>query len=777
MKKEWADSHYIHTVMNREYKYIAHVRKDGEGEWQTHDLGRHLFDTAAKAKEFAASFNSGDWADLSGLWHDLGKFLKDWQTYLCKKTGYDENAHIEGYGGRPNHSTTGAVLSLEKFRSFPAGRILAYIIAGHHVGLPDWFPDEAGGDLQNRLFDTMSNKVKIGELDEIKQVEQTMAYLSASMPKTYPLGCSSPSEAEKNSEYLHLWIRMLFSCLVDADFLDTELFMTPGDGKKRGKYPGLQELSSRFDKYMEEKQKKATPTLINKVRADVLKICRSKAGLTPGFFSLTVPTGGGKTLSSMAFVLEHALKYGKQRIIMAIPYTSIIEQTASVYRDAFGENAVLEHHSNIDPDKEDHKSRLASENWDAPIVVTTNVQLFESLFASRTSACRKLHNIVNSVIILDEAQMLAPEYLKPVLSVLQGLVKHFGVTVIFCTATQPALNAKIGSGLAVFEGLPPAMEIIDNPEKYFEELKRVEVTLQNISARSEWQAIADELKNYKQALCVVNTRKDCRDLHKLMPEGTIHLSANMCGEERSEMIAVIKKKLGNGDAIRVISTQLVEAGVDIDFPVVYRALCGIDSIVQAAGRCNREGRLNKEGKMGKVVVFVPPKSAPPGLLRKGEDAARGILHDQAAVELTPELYNRYFKQFYASINDFDKPKFIERLVKGVPDCVFQFRTFAQDFKLIDDTAQSGIIVWYEGKSRNSLELIDLLRRNGPEPWLLRKLQRFIVNVPLPVFDKLAWGDYIEDIHGYWVQKASGLYKPGVGLLPDSAEWGEEMFVF
>ncbi|MBU4305525.1 MAG: CRISPR-associated helicase Cas3' [Candidatus Omnitrophica bacterium] len=764
--------------MNKPPAYVAHVQKESDGEsWRLHDLEDHLRCVAERAKEFAASFNSGDWAELAGLWHDLGKFLKDWQAYLCKKTGYDEDAHIEGYGGRPNHSSAGAVLSLEKFRGSPAGRLLAYVIAGHHAGLPDWAPDEAGGDLQNRLFDTISHKIKAGELDEIRQIAQTMAYLSASMPKTFPLGCSSPPEAVKSAEYLHLWIRMLFSCLVDADFLDTEEFMTPENAKKRGIYSGLQEFSSRFDKYMEQKEKNAAPAAINKARAEILKICRAKAKLTPGFFSLTVPTGGGKTLSSMAFALEHALKYGKQRIIMAIPYTSIIEQAAAVYREVFGEEAVLEHHSNLDPDKEDHKSRLASENWDMPIVVTTNVQLFESLFSGRTSVCRKLHNIVNSVIILDEAQMLAPEYLKPVLSVLRGLVKHFGVTVIFCTATQPALSAKIGSGLAVFEGLPPATEIIDTPEKYFEELKRVEITLPNISACSEWRTVADDLKNYKQALCVVNTRKDCRDLHKLMPEGTIHLSANMCGEERSEIIAVIKKKLDGGDSIRVISTQLVEAGVDIDFPVVYRALAGIDSIAQAAGRCNREGRLNDEGRLGKVVVFVPPKKAPVGLLRKGEDAARSILGDQAMLEMTPELFKEYFKSFYGAVNDFDKPKFIERLVQGVPECAFQFRTFAQDFKLIDDTAQRGIIVWYEGKTRNSLELIGLLRRNGPEPWLLRKLQRFIVNVPLPVFNKLAQGDYIEDLHGYWVQKATGLYKSGVGLLPDSADWDRETFIF
>lgn len=763
--------------MNRKYKYIAHARKNEQGEWQTYDLGRHLYDTAAKAKEFAQSFENGDWVEIAALWHDLGKFLSAWQAYIRRQTGYDEEAHIEGCGGRPNHSTAGAILVFERFKLHPIARILAYIIAGHHAGLPDWNPDSAGGDLVNRLYQNpLNGDLDVRELNQIKLIDETKSCITAVLPKSAPLGIKSQEDMERNREHFHLWIRMLFSCLVDADFLDTEAFMSPGNASKRGRFPSIEKLSDKFTHYMEIKQRDSPETPINLLRREILKQCRNKAELPPGFFSLTVPTGGGKTLSSMAFALKHALKHGKQRIIMAIPYTSIIEQTASVYRDAFGDDAVLEHHSNIDPDKETHKSRLASENWDAPIIVTTNVQLFESLFASRTSHCRKLHNIVNSVIILDEAQMLAPEYLKPVLSVLQGLVKHFGVTVIFCTATQPALNAKIGSGLAVFEGLPPAMEIIDNSEKYFEELKRVEVTLPDELIPSDWQTVADELANYEQALCVVNTRKDCRDLHKLMPEGTIHLSANMCGEERSEIIAVIKKKLDDGDSIRVISTQLVEAGVDIDFPVVYRALAGIDSIAQAAGRCNREGLLNDEGRLGKVIVFVPPKPAPPGLLRKGEDAAKGIIRGQTKLELTPELYNRYFKTFYESVNDFDKAKFLERLVQGVPDCAFQFRTFAQNFKMIDDTAQRGIIVWYEGKTRNSFELIDQLRRNGPEPWLLRKLQCFIVNIPLPVFDKLERGDYIEDIHGYWAQKASGLYKPGVGLLPDSAQWDMEMFV-
>ncbi|MFH1856103.1 MAG: CRISPR-associated helicase Cas3' [Candidatus Omnitrophota bacterium] len=765
--------------MDKKIEYIAHVKKNEQGEWQTHDLARHLSDTAVKAKEFAQLFKNSDWVETAALWHDLGKFLPAWQAYIRKQTGYDEEAHIEGYGGRPNHSTAGAVLSFERFKLHPIARVLAYIIAGHHAGLPDWNPDPAtGGDLVNRLYQNpLDGKIDLREINQIKLADEAKFYITESLPKSAPLGINSREDMGYNREHFHLWVRMLFSCLVDADFLDTEGFMTPENASKRGQFPSIEKLSDRFTHYMEKKQRNSPETPINLLRREIFKQCRDKAELSPGFFSLTVPTGGGKTLSSMAFALKHALKHDKQRIIMAIPYTSIIEQTASVYRDVFGDEAVLEHHSNIDPDKEDHKSRLASENWDAPVIVTTNVQLFESLFASRASHCRKLHNIVNSIIILDEAQMFPPEYLKPVLSVLRGLVERFGVTVILCTATQPSLNGKIGSGQAVFEGLPEATEIIDNPSKYFESLKRVEITLPEIMSPIDWQTVANDLIKYEQALCVVNTRKDCRDLHKLMPEGTIHLSANMCGEERSEIIAEIKEKLKNGEPIKVISTQLVEAGVDIDFPVVYRALAGIDSIAQAAGRCNREGSLNTEGCLGKVVVFVPPKPAPVGLLRKGEDAAKGIIRGQTKLEMTPKLFKQYFKSFYGAVNDFDKPKFIERLVRGVPECAFQFRTFARNFKLIDDTVQRGIIIWYEGKSRNSLELIDLLRRNGPEPWLLRKFQRFIVNVPLPVFNKLAQGDYIEDIHGYWVQKASGLYKPGVGLLPDSGEWKAEEFIF
>ncbi|TAL31744.1 MAG: CRISPR-associated endonuclease Cas3'' [Spirochaetes bacterium] len=768
---------------------IAHVKRDDTGEWKTQTLREHLDGVAILAKGFAEAFGSGDWAEVAGYWHDLGKYLPEWQKYIRKETGYDEGAYIETQKGRPNHSTAGAVLSFKLFeeavknreKAKTIARIIAYLVSGHHAGLPDWYPDYAGGDLQNRIF--KDGVLWTEELNRIKTEPDSKEFIEKNLPVTSPLGIPDPMTQKEN---FHLWIRMLFSCLVDADYLDTEAFMKPERAELRGKYPTLKELKHRFDSFMDNKRREAKDNSINWERNAILQSCREKAKIEPGIFSLNVPTGGGKTLSSMAFALEHAIKHDKQRIIMAIPYTSIIEQTAKVYKYGtddekeiekvlktgtwlFGENAVLDHHSNIDPDKESPASILSTENWDAPVIVTTNVQLFESLFASRPSNCRKLHNIINSVIILDEAQMLPPEYLRPILSMLQGLVDHFRVTVVLCTATQPTLEGKIGSQGTAFQGLKSVRPIIDGPEVLSKSFKRVTIEPPtDLNSRSSWDDVANELNHYPQVICIVNKRNDCRDLHALMPEGTIHLSALMCGEERSEIISNIKTALREGKPVKVISTQLVEAGVDIDFPIVYRALAGMDSIAQAAGRCNREGKLNAMGELGKVVVFNPPKSAPVGLLRKGEDASKSLLRQRSKIELKPELFTEYFNAFYAAVNDFDKAKFKTCLVDESEEFKFQFRTFAHEFRLIDDQAQKGIIIWYEGKNHSSLKLIDELKNYGPSQSLARKLQRFTVTVPIRILQKLVNEGFVsdEESNGYFVQTSDGLYKKGLGLMYD-----------
>ena len=774
-------------------EYIAHVRKKEDENWDSPQLLKdHLEGTAELAAKFATSFGNEDWGKLLGLWHDLGKYVPWWQKNRIRKiSGYDTEAHIETENEMVNHSEAGTVwaFKLAEEGKIPAflARALSYAVAGHHVGLPDWFQygkDCAHGNpLPNRVYqDSEEKKLYLKDLDQIFRIEEAFPFLRSPFPSSTPFGVKPPNTI--TSEAYHLWIRMLYSCLVDADFLDTEQYMNPEKGNLRRGYDSLESLKMRFDAFMDEKTASAPDTPVNRHRNKILMMCREKADLKPGFFTLTVPTGGGKTLSSMAFALSHALKYGQKRIIYAIPYTSIIEQNAKVFKYGtddnekiknlpankmlFGEHNIIEHHSNLDPEKETALNRLASENWDAPIIVTTNVQLFESLFASKSSRCRKLHNIAHSIIILDEAQMLPPEHLKPILSTLKNLVRYLGVTVIFCTATQPALTGKIGSGEAVFSGIENCTEIMDSPEILAKKLGRITFNFpQKPWEPRTWEDLAEELAKHKQVLCIVNTRKNCRDLHKLMPEGTIHLSALMCPEERSEAISRIKKDLREGKPTRVISTQLVEAGVDIDFPTVYRAIGGMDSIAQAAGRCNREGCLEENGR---VVIFFPPDPSPKGFLLQGENSTKEMLQTRDIKVLKPEDFTNYFRLFYAKTHTFDSADFQRHLLDNAREFQFQFRTFDKNFNLIDDTAYRSIIVLYEGKEKNSSKLIDQLRYAGPSRTLLRKLQRFSVSLPAYEIETLQRKRMVEEIEGYLVQTSPELYRPGLGLILDEEEW-------
>jgi CRISPR-associated endonuclease/helicase Cas3 len=566
---------------------------------------------------------------------------------------------------------------------------------------------------------------------------------------------------------LHLWLRMLFSCLVDADFLDTEAFMDGDKAATRSGYPDLPGLMNDFNQFMANKSASAEATSVNIIRADILRQCYEKAEFAPGLFSLTVPTGGGKTLSGMAFALSHAVKHEKKRIIYVIPYTSIIEQTANIFREIFGDN-VVEHHANLDPDKEDARSRLATENWDAPIIVTTNVQFFESLFAARTSRCRKLHNIVNSVVVLDEAQLLPPEFLQPIADVMNQLASHYGVTFVLSTATQPALGSFQPFGGKPFRGLDNVREIMDDPDILYQQLKRVEVSIpENLQTPRDWQSIATELLQHPSVLCIVSRRDDARELHRLMTandegKATLHLSALMCGEHRSRVIADIKSRLQRNEPVRVISTQLVEAGVDLDFPVVYRALAGLDSIAQAAGRCNREG---KQDGLGRVVVFVPPKLAPPGLLRQAAQISVSLLSDGQGDVLARSLAKQFFEHLYVRAPSLDKFGIHELLTQDARDVQIQLRTVAEKFRLIDDSAYQTILVRYG----DSAKWLDMLEKEGPQRWLMRKLQRYSVNIPKRLFLQLEQrGDVQESkkLQGFFVQIGDTLYDKTLGVVFD-----------
>ena len=747
-----------------------------------HLLEAHLQSVAAMAAEFSEAFEPGAtsqrWAYLAGLWHDLGKYRPGFQHYL--RLGDNPNAHIEGkVGGREKtHSAAGALWAIQTLGKSHgedgklAARVLAYLIAGHHAGLGDW---------NSGLSERLNSPDSVTELSEARAANPPEAILSHGdfVPslKTIPGG----------PDGFALWVRLLFSCLIDADFLDTEAHFDAGKPAHRGGFPSLSQMQVAFDAHMARTAMAAEFTLVNTLRADVLRQCREKAALASGIFSLTVPTGGGKTLSSLAFALNHAQTHGKRRVIYAIPYTSIIEQTADVFRKVFktlGAEVLIEHHSQADAAEKDEtaRSRLACENWDAPLVVTTNVQLFESLFAAKTSRCRKLHNIVNSVIVLDEAQQLPPEFLQPILDTLNLLVKHYGVTVVLCTATQPALNTTdYFDATNNLRGLENVCEIIDNPDALFDALKRVEVVLpKDWITPTPWADTAAQLAAEDCVLAIVSTRKAARELQRLLPPGTLHLSALMCGAHRKTVIKHIKARLeAKRDGhdllpLRVVSTQLIEAGVDIDFPVVYRTLAGLDSIAQAAGRCNREGRL--VGK-GRVVVFVPPDPPPLGHLRKGAQACISSLHGQHADPLARDLFATYFRQFYSTV-DLDGKKIVPMLKVEPKTLSVQFRSAADAFRLIDDHDSASVVVRYTAHRDKIEKLLGILAAKGPARWLMRSLQRYTVSIHKRVADRmLTQGSLTLPIPGLYVQvDADNLYDSILGFKPDDDLYNPGGFV-
>lgn len=747
---------------------VAHIRKLDSGDWLVHPLDHHLSDVGELAAEFAKPFGATTWANLAGLWHDLGKYQAAFQRRIKSETGYDPEAHLEGSVERQPHSTAGALHALNFFG--PTGRLLAYAIAGHHTGLPDWAPDGGiGSEGGNR-----SLQARLATATE--ELAQSLIGLGSPLPDWLEL---SPPEVHipGGKEGLALWQRLMFSCLVDADFLDTEAFMDPALGTRRSQSTvSVSDLTVSLTQHLEALASQVSASEVNRIRTEVLLHCRKAAELEPGLFSLTVPTGGGKTLSSLAFALEHAARWQKRRVIYAIPFTSIIEQTADVFRRVFQQwpDVVLEHHSNLYPERETPQNRLWAENWDAPLVVTTNVQLFESLFAAKPSQCRKLHNLVNSVLVLDEAQQLPREYLAPVLHVLSLLTQHYGVTVLLCTATQPTLGEQrdpFGRALPN-KGLSGVREIMPDPKSLSQKLRRVEVKpLADWQTRSSWTDVATQLMRHDCALAIVNRRADCRTFYELLPpdSGRVHLSALMCGQHRSDVIAQIKQRLqarrdGDTTPLRVVSTQLVEAGIDLDFPVVFRAMAGLDSVAQAAGRCNREGLLASPGQ---VLVFNPEQPAPLGLLRQGEDTARELLVSGEVTDpLAPKAFRLYFERLYTK-GDLDKHGILTLEQRNADRCEIPFRTVASKFRLIEDEGASVIVPYIPLGTTESpvYEWLEALKADTQARWAYRKLQRYTVNLPETLLKAMLAAGDLEPIAGFYLAKR---YDSDIGLvLPDT----------
>lgn len=677
-------------------KYLAH--KNGERE-QT--VKEHLTGTVQLAGTFAAKFGKEDWGYCSGMLHDIGKYSVEFQ----KKIQEECNIQVD-------HSTAGARVCREKGGLYPN---LEYCIAGHHAGLPDY------GSVQDQASEpTLCGRRK-------KKIKDYHAYQNEiEIPPLTSLPFD-PMKTKNPHFAMSVFIRMLYSCLVDADFLDTERFMQEGKAE-RDSGETIEILLEKLEDYISSWLQNTELDTINGRRTEILKACLESGRRERGLFRLTVPTGGGKTVASLAFALRHAVEHHMDRVIYVIPYTSIIEQNAQVFRDILGEQNILENHCNVEYESEEElrSYQLAAENWDKPVVVTTNVQFFESLFGNKSSKCRKLHNIANSVIIFDEAQMLPNDYLKPCIAMIEELLKNYRSSIVLCTATQPALQD-------LFQNEWQAAELCPRMEEQFTFFKRT--VFQNIGT-IEQEELIEKLGGEHQALCIVNTKKRAQALYEqLQGEGVYHLSTSMYPKHRKSVLEIIRKRLHEKKKCIVISTSLVEAGVDLDFQSVYRQLSGVDSIIQAAGRCNRHG--NRRAEESKVSIFqFQEKEYTPGQ-RQQMDVTRGLLVDEKELSDLGTI-DEYFKRLYRFRGDsLDK----KNIMGEFQNRGYNFAKVGKEFRLIEESTKTIFV----GREEEAKKLIEKLRQEGFTKNGMRKAGQYCINVYGQDFDKLYGAGMVREV--------------------------------
>ena len=739
-------------------------------------LREHLRRVSETGARFADLFGWSALAGLSGRLHDVGKCSADFQTYIAAT---DESRPMRG----PDHSTAGAREAIRLYGP-KLGKIVAFIVAGHHGGLND------ADDLERRIAKDLPS------YEGWQSVAETLPPAAALAPSLRPKPGPDPGFTQA------FLVRFLYSCLVDADRLETAAFYTRAEGRvdRRAPETSLDILLARLTSFMTAKRLAAeadarttTETRLAVLRAQVLDSAVEKASLPPGLFTLTVPTGGGKTLASLSFALEHAVAHDLRRIVYVIPFSSIVEQTAAVFRMALAASPdapniadVVEHHANFDgqatlnvgSDREtgrgtDVIERLqrATENWDAPVIVTTAVQFFESLFANRPSACRKLHNLAKSVIVLDEAQTLPLPILRPCLAALDELARNYGASIVVCTAAQPAwrkIDRKLVEKLA--DGRPGAnfgldiavdRELAPDPQGLFEALKRVDVEHRR-------EPIADDVvvarfAEQPQMLCIVNSRRHAKAVFDAIADmpGAIHLSTWMCPRHRRLVLEQACLDLKAERPVRIVSTSLIEAGVDIDLPEVWRAAAGLDSCLQAAGRCNREFRHTT----GRLVIFSPLVDNAPHDLRQAWDAGRAVLRRHTDPQ-TLDAVKDYFGELYLNKGTaaFDASKLDRTIWPILPaiseradSLAFPFASIARAFKVIDDTMAPVIVPWRDGP--DDLDAATLLNRIGamdkPLRDDLRRLQQYMVSVPQRQRDAWLAAGVLRSVHPAWVRPCCG----------------------
>ncbi len=672
-------------------EYYAHTPNRETNKW--HMLDKHLRDVAEAAQGYyEPNDDTGNLAYVLGLWHDLGKANSHFQAYLKAQARGESSASAP-------HAIWGAAFAYGLQMLQPEmWKDLALPIAGHHSQLVH------GGEIGTRVAEFRA---------EHPDALQTMnTFLRTLLPQP-PLPRVTYEQDPWKRE---VRLRMAFSALVDADYLDTERHFALANATPRRSYPSVVEMCDQFEGIQRAWMAGKPPSALNTLRHEVYEACWDKATAVQGFFRLTVPTGGGKTRSALAFALRHAKTHGLHRIIVAAPYTSIIDQTVDVYRGIFGAEAILEHHSQIAISDTEHESersaqmRLATQNWDAPLIVTTTVQLFESLFSNRPGRMRKLHNIARSVIVLDEVQTLPPELLEPTVHMLRALVEKYHVTVVFATATQPAFeNAR---ALKPFQDVT-VKEIVKEYPRHFAELQG-RVRYMPLPVLPGWDDLAEHIAAHQQIMVIVNTRKDAIELlHRLPSTNMFHLSTLLCGAHRRAVLRTIKGRLEQGLPVRLVSTQVVEAGVDISFPTVWRAIGPLDRIAQAAGRCNREAGPEP----GQVVIFETPGGRMPrGSYRVGmEEAQRLLKRDGPEALHNPDIYREYFGSLFNQVK-------LDKWDIQADRETLNFPTVAEKYRLIEET--DGVVVPYEdGFAR----LREWRRKPNRETW--QALQPYLVSFP------------------------------------------------
>ena len=703
--------------------YLAHIDKERIDKKRLQTLEQHSYGTAVLAGRFADDFGKQDWGYCCGMIHDIGKYSQAFQEKLCG----DSNKKVD-------HSTAGAKVCFEKGGMYG---FMSYCIAGHHSGLPD-----TGSSSDSANAPTLEGRKK-------KRIEDYSAYkkeIQIPEIKTIPF---DPEKSPNPDFSLSVFIRMLYSCLVDADFLDTENFMKEGDTQR---YAGdeAEALLDKVKKYVADWLLNKDTETVNGRRTEILRHCFECGKMERGMFQLTVPTGGGKTIASLAFALQHVVKNHMDRVIYVIPYTSIIEQNAEVFRRILGNHNVLENHYNVDYESTEELKpmHLASENWDKPVVVTTNVQFFESLFANKSSRCRKLHNIANSVIIFDEAQMLPTDYLKPCIAMMEELVGNFHSSIVLCTATQPALTP-------FFQRKLPMTELCPRVEEQFRFFERV--TFKNIGTVSEDELI-EKLEQEDQALCIVNTKKRAQRIYqKMKGKGVFHLSTTMYPKHRRRILKKVEKLVEDGEKCILISTSLVEAGVDLDFRTVYRQLAGVDSMIQAAGRCNREGKRDMDESFAYIFQFEEKETVPGQQLQI--DVSKMLISENEDISSLQGI-EKYFEALYHFRGEsLDKKKILEEF-KGKR---YNFAKVAREFKLIEENTLTVFI----NKEEEAEELLQQIKYQGYTKAGMRKAGQYCVQLYENDIQKLQGAGMLrpisEDIENFFELVDKGQYTEEIGL--------------